>query len=268
MKHALLVGINKYKKPGSNLKGCINDVKLMKTLCKKNGYKTTVLKNRHATQKNIIKKLTKIINKTKAGDRIMYYHSGHGAQVPDFDKNEIDGLDECLVTYDHNWNDAFTDDKLASCLKNLHKEAFLSLLIDTCHSGTITDTTGIKTLSKNIKGTAKTIVIPKKIAKLIKNKNLKTNLFGVKNSNPNTQRHVLIAGCKESQYSYEVYVGGKIYGLMTWCLFKLFSLKRTKKMSWKQFHKLVYAKVCKSIVTQQSVISGEKSLLKRRVFLF
>lgn len=272
MKYALLVGINNYKKPGNNLKGCINDVKLMKILCRRNGYKTTILKNKRATQNNIIAKLTGIINKTKKGDRVMYYHSGHGTQVPDFNKDEIDGLDECLVTYDHNWNDAFTDDKLASCLKNLHKKAFLSLIIDTCHSGTITDATGVKNLSKRVKENAKTktktISMPKRIAKLIKNNNLKTIKFGIKNSNPNIQRHVLIAGSKESEYSYEVYIRGKAYGLMTWWLFKLSSLKRTKRLSWKRFHKLVYAKVRKSIAAQHSVISGKKSLLRRRVFLF
>jgi|TARA_Y100000034_G_C6839513_1_gene379684 hypothetical protein len=268
MKYALLVGINKYKTPGSNLKGCVNDVKLMKKLCKRYGYKITILKDRRATQKNIIKKLTRIINKTKAGDRVMYYHSGHGAQVPDFNKDEIDGLDECLVTYDHNWNNAFTDDKLASCLKNLHKKAFLSLIIDTCHSGTITDATGIKKLSKAKRKNVKAILMPENFSKLIENKNLKKKKFGVKNSDPNKQRHILIAGCKESQYSYEVYIRGKAYGLMTWWLFKLASLKKTKKMSWAVFHKLVYAKVRKVIGAQHPVISGKKNLRKRRVFLF
>lgn len=267
MKYALLVGINNYKISGNNLKGCVNDINLMRELCKKLRYKTIILKNRQATQKNIINNLTKIINKTKAGDRVMYYHSGHGAQVPDFNEDEIDGLDECLVTYDHNWNNAFTDDKLASCLKNLHKKAFLSLIIDTCHSGTITDITGVKNLSKNNKN-AKTIPMPKRISNLIKNKNLKIRKFGVKNSNPNTQRHVLIAGCEESQYSYEIYIGGKMHGLMTWWLFKLSSLKKTNKMSWTAFHKLVYAKVRKSVPQQHSVISGEKNLLLRQVFLF
>jgi len=267
MKHALLVGINNYKQPGNNLRGCVNDVKLMKILCRRFGYKTTILKNKKATQKNIIKILTKIIKKTKAGDRVMYYHSGHGAQVPDFNRDEIDGLDECLVTYDHNWNNAFTDDKLASCLKNLHKKAFLSLIIDTCHSGTITDSAGSRGESSK-KGNAKTIPMPKKISKLIKNKKLKKNNFGVKNSSPNTQRHVLIAGCKESEYSYELYIGKRIHGLMTWCLFKQSSLKRNRKLSWANFHKRVYAKVRKHVPAQHSVISGEKSLKQQQVFLF
>lgn len=242
VKKALLVGINKYKMSGCDLQGCVNDVVMMQQLLqlfKFNNVKC--LLDKSATKVNIINELGAMISGSKPGDEILYYHSGHGTQVYDLNNDEADGWDECLVPYNHNWNSPFTDDILAQCLKPLNKTACLSLIIDTCHSGTITDLS-VPDAPKRRQAIIRGIVPPAKMLKRAKT-NKKRTLFGVKNSSPTTQRHLLLAGCKEDEYSYEDYFGKQVGGVLTQMFFKVVKNNIRAKVTWNQMFPRIYNKV-------------------------
>lgn len=68
-------------------------------------------------------------------DLIVYY-GGHGGQVKDLDGDEIDGKDETWVFYNGN----LVDDELHSIWDN-NKCSNILVLSDSCHSGTIVETT-------------------------------------------------------------------------------------------------------------------------------
>jgi len=256
MKYALIVGINKYQMSGCDLNGCVNDADKMYNLCRIYGFdEIKVLTDEAATQENIILNLTSMVNNTAAGDEVFYAHSGHGTQVVDMDGDEVDGLDECIVPYDHDWDRPFTDDRLASCLRNLHNEAYLSVLIDACHSGSATD---------NI---VKNIVMPESMRKLVIGKSLRKNYFGVKNSNPTTQRHILLAGCKDNEYSYELQFGNKSYGALTFLFEKTIRSKAFRNSNWNRIFRSAYRRVVrKTGNAQHPVLSGETNLKKRIIF--
>ena len=86
---ALLVGVNKYKMPGSDLSGCVNDVTNMRDiLLKYFGFTTKEMRifvDERATKKNIIDGLKWLVNKAKSNDRLLFHFSGHGSQIVDKD---------------------------------------------------------------------------------------------------------------------------------------------------------------------------------------
>lgn len=141
-KRALLVGINKYKMQGADLSGCVNDVTNMRDiLLKFFGFaakEIRVLVDERATKKNIMERLTWLISRVKADNRLLFHYSGHGSQIVDRDGDELkDKLDEIICPHDMDWDGNFiSDDDLRALFANLPKGVNLEVVLDSCHSGT------------------------------------------------------------------------------------------------------------------------------------
>lgn len=99
-KSALLIGINRYQIPGNDLRGCVNDVKMIQAVLKKYyGFKLadiTTLLDDQATTKAIRAGIQNLIKSAKAGDVLYLHFSGHGSNVPDKNGDEADNRDEIL----------------------------------------------------------------------------------------------------------------------------------------------------------------------------
>lgn len=245
MKSALIVGLDKYATPGWDLHGCANDTILMEALCRQRGFTQIItLKNEAATKGRILSYLRFLVERAYAGDYVLYYHSGHGCQVPDVNGDEADLLDECLVPYDHDWDAPYTDDELAKTLAGFHKEAYLGLIFDTCFSGGMVDST--KAVSRRIAWTPGL---------------MRRRRFGVKAAAG--QRHVLLSGCQEAQSSYETQSGRKTYGLMTWALYRIARQKKYRKSTWKRIRKEVARRVKRDSFNQTPALVGPDELIMR-----
>ncbi len=83
-------------------------------------------------------------DRTRAGDRVYFFYSGHGSQVLDRDGDEEDGLDETLSPADARplspEND-LVDDELDAMLENLAAGEII-IILDSCSSGTATKVPG------------------------------------------------------------------------------------------------------------------------------
>jgi len=101
------------------------------------------------THQAILDNLTKLASETKAGDFVYLHFSGHGSQQPALsDKAEADGRDEVFLSADTEMapkdNPSFfpnvlTDDEVSGALKAIRKTgAFVWIVFDSCHSGTMT----------------------------------------------------------------------------------------------------------------------------------
>ena len=97
-KKALLIGINRYRIPGADLRGCVNDVKNMRqVLTDLYGFKVndvTTLTDLAATTTAMQAAIGKLVTGARAGDVLLLHYSGHGANVPDSDGDEADKRDE------------------------------------------------------------------------------------------------------------------------------------------------------------------------------
>lgn len=145
---ALLIGIGTYASLPEKmfLEGPKNDVPLIEKLLKeKHGYSADsirVLLDKDATRAAILASIDEwLVAGTQPGDRVYIYFSGHGLQVKDLNGDEEDGLDEALSTYDiaagdGDWTNVILDDEIDVMLARL-KDRVVSIVIDACHSGTI-----------------------------------------------------------------------------------------------------------------------------------
>jgi hypothetical protein len=152
-RRALIIGINDYSSGGNgsggrgkwtDLDGAVNDVEGLKAiLISKYGFPPANIKtliNKEATRKNILDAYHSVlIDPVKKGDVCLFYYAGHGSQVINSKTDEPDGKDETIVPADSNKGEWDIRDKEIARLFNdtLDKEGRLTVLFDSCHSGSI-----------------------------------------------------------------------------------------------------------------------------------
>jgi len=157
--HALLVAAHGYSEESKwNELGesTLTDMQLVRNALLERGVanENIYILDSGATKQAIVNAVENIlIPSLKKGDVVMFHFSGHGYQIPDNNKDELDGLDEALVpinakndggrrkdyTYYANY---LRDDELNKLLENIRlalgPNGDLFVTIDACHSGTST----------------------------------------------------------------------------------------------------------------------------------
>lgn len=192
-KHALLIGIN-YTGTTSQLNGCQNDVIKMKDVLKSHyEYKEeniTMLIDKAGfispTLFNIVSQFDSLYLKSKNGliDELYIHYSGHGTNIIDKDKDEIDGKDECIVPLDYNKSGVITDDDIYSFLSKIEPIKKIIWIFDSCNSASCSDLPYSYTLNTSNKIIKQTLSKRKPIAN---NKNI-----------------FVLSGCLDAKVSYDV----------------------------------------------------------------
>ena len=140
-KRALLIGAN-YS--GANqLHGCIFDIIQMKSvLLDVYGFQPSEIitlrdddPSNMPTKARIIQELLALVQSKVQTVFIQY--SGHGTNISDINKDEKDGLDECIVPCDYAKSGIISDDELNVALRGLVSTGLA--VFDCCRSGTILD---------------------------------------------------------------------------------------------------------------------------------
>lgn len=211
MNYLLSVGVNKYKTPGNDLRGCVNDVYNIKSalssFCGISVMGIKSLTDQNATKERILMSLKDMIDMAREGDHLIYHHSSHGSQVEDTSGDEFDMLDEILCPYDFDWNGTYiTDDELRAIIGRLRKNVTLDVILDCCHSGTglreIKPNTVLKYIPPPV--VCRSTTIPSKPPRVKK-------LLGIGLPSKVT----LWAGCRSDQTSADAKIGGDWNGAMT-----------------------------------------------------
>jgi metacaspase-1 len=153
---ALLIGINEYPNPDDRLEGCVNDVFKMSATLQQIGFNAEdirVLLNERATGSAIRERFAWLLEDPQPGDQRVFFYSGHGAQVPDYNSDEvIDHTDETFVPFDFDWNNRstyLTDDDFSDFYAQLPYETAFIAFLDCCHSGGIARAGGAKVRGLN-----------------------------------------------------------------------------------------------------------------------
>ena len=150
---ALLIGINRYADSRfTPLRGAVQDARNMKALLsdhlKFDSKSIRMLTDREATRDGILSAIQKwLINGTQPGSKALLYFAGHGYFQVDENGDESDGYDEALVPYDAGLTSAerrpmqvsnlILDDEIEKLFEKL-KDRKAYLIVDSCHSGTMT----------------------------------------------------------------------------------------------------------------------------------
>lgn len=218
-KHALCIGINDYPGTGSDLSGCVNDANDWAAALQKMGFVTMKILDKQATGKNLRAAISSTITLGKRGDFVVIQYSGHGSYVPDENGDEPDGTDECICPYDTYAKGPITDDELFDMYAAKQQGVKLVVISDSCHSGTVArfapittppSMTGRKAPQRKVRFLPPASFLSKpELAKLGVRRAMR------RSNPPGRYAALLMAGCQDTEYSYDAYFQGRPNGAFT-----------------------------------------------------
>ena len=247
IRKALLVGINEYA--DAPLRGCVNDVKQMQALLQRYyGFEASEIKlllDDAATGAGILAGLEWLAGGGDDADAVRVFHySGHGSHVADQNGDEPDGRDECLVPYDYQTTGMLIDDLLKTYYDQFPRQGNLTLVMDCCHSGTISRLVGGTAFRFLPVSEAEQARIDAAAASYLEQQNrfileslaqLANQLFGdalfakqeelaaeyrVRRAGrvQTQENNLLLAGCQNVQTSADAFIGSAFHGAFTYYL--------------------------------------------------
>ncbi len=261
-KRALLIGIDDYQAEHiSDLRGCGNDVDLMRSILI-NKFdvppdNVKVLKDAQAKRQDIIDAIQKhLIAKAQADDVVILHYSGHGSQMLDTSKDEIDDYDETLVAHDSRTKGVFdiSDDEINGLLKQLtEKTKNVTFIFDSCHSGAAArGGNAVRKIEPDNRPPppAAPFAISARGAG-----------DGEADFRLNGSDYVLISGCMATELSNEAIFNGGRQGVMTWYLSQAL-LAAKDKSTYKSVIDEVTSEVSTRYTSQHPQIEGPGTNLR------
>ncbi|MDD3686982.1 MAG: caspase family protein [Bacteroidales bacterium] len=270
-KYALIIAIGEYNQ---DLTGWYpisagNDVPLIEKTLADLGFpqqNIMYLKDDAATKEGIQAALGELYSRIAPGDHVVIHYSGHGHQIFDNNEEEIDGLDEALVSYDapmsmkdgYDGSKHFRDDELGDWITKfrikLGANGHILLFLDSCHSGT--GTRG----SAKVRGGAPPLV-PENWSPSTKKDNKVGFGMGSSNSRGATTeqmaKFVVFSGASANELNYETYDDeNNAVGSLSYCIYKSFS-----QMKEGDTYRQVFARIMAEMATkapfQNPAIEGD-----------
>lgn len=257
-KKAICIGINDYRGTGNDLKGCVNDARNWAKLLKETFgfYIEKLILDNGAKKKLVVKAFKDLLADAVSGDVRVITYSGHGTTVRDKNGDEADGRDEAWCLYDGN----LIDDDIKAIIAKAPAGVRLTILSDSCHSGTITrafmGTLDNEEYSKPRYMPPKDDVDAFAMSELP----LKKSVFAPRNE----MKELLISGCKSTEYSYDAKIGGKPTGAFSYYAIEI--LKKNPKITYEKFHKLLRKKLPSTQYPQMPQLEGSEANKKSIMF--
>lgn len=249
-KTALCIGINDYPGTDNDLSGCVNDANDWAALLQKNGFTVKKMLNKAATRNGILSAMETIIASARKGDSVIFTYSGHGTYIPDENGDEPDGTDECFCPYDIDTKGPITDDELFDLFNSREKGVKLVLISDSCHSGTVARfapistpgaTSGRNPFRRKVRFLPPATFLSRKdIDKLGIRRSMRSS------SPPGRYAALLMAGCQDTEYSYDASFEGRPNGAFTFV-----ALSTLKKLKSNATYETWFKAIRKALPTQQ-----------------
>ena len=245
-KRALCIGINDYPGVDSDLAGCVNDARDWAKVLKERGFAVRTLIDKQATGTAMVEAMADLVSGATPGDTVVVQYSGHGSYVPDEDGDEPDGTDECLCPYDIRSKGPITDDELFDLFSAKAQGVKAVMIADSCHSGTVSRFAPVVTPPpiKGRRASRDMVRFLPPAAFLSRQDTLKLGIRRAarRSSPPGRYAALLIAGCQDTEYSYDAHFNGRSNGAFTFvalqCLARL-STRATYRDWFKAIRKVL-----------------------------
>lgn len=262
VKRALCVGINDYPGVQNDLNGCLNDASDWSALLRRtfSFNEVNMVVNGNATVANVKNLLTKMVTSAKPGDILVFTYSGHGSSIPDQSGDEPDKRDEVLCCYDG----FVSDDELRSIISRMTKGARLTVISDSCHSGTITREFLMSSKAQRQPGRQppKPRYMPPSdgmFIRSVKDVPLTRPLLSQDN-----MVETLLTGCQSTEYSYDAYLNKRYNGAMTAHAIEI--IKANPSQTWSQMYAKLRAKLPSSKFPQTPMLEASQNNKDKPLF--
>lgn len=222
--HLLITAVNKYNPAfygaGNDLNGCITDAEKMKEIFMQqdlNNGIVQILYNEDCRKHEVIASLKYIALNMVAGDRLIWFHSGHGSYM-----ETANGRAACRCMHDN----VLWDAEVVKLWKDFPKGSYVIALSDTCFS---------ESNSRNILGLLGNLAIP--FYAHLKSRSIELPRMArkspTKGSIPIKIGFLAISSCNAFQVSWEDQNGG----IFTQAIEK--SIDNSKGLDWEILHERV-----------------------------
>jgi hypothetical protein len=270
-KRALLIGVNRYRLPGADLRGCVNDVRnIQATLITRYKFAKrdiATLLDFAATKKAIEAAISGLVRRGRRGDVLLVHYSGHGSNVPDDDGDEAEGRDEILCPTNLDWKDPLRDDWLRKTFDGLRAGVSLTVIADCCHSGTITRAV----MPPDAPLIERYLPSPWDLVAAESGRALRGAVRSGLRRAPRAARRardivtvdlpeVLITGCRDDQTSADAMIGGRFNGALTYHLVAAIAEARDG-ITYRQLHDATVAKLKRGRFDQVPQLEGNRARL-------
>jgi len=270
-KRAVLIGINRYRILGADLRGCVPDVKNMSNLLQRQyGFEASdihLLTDFAATKAAIQKEISELIAGGRRGDVLVLHYSGHGSNVPDDNGDEPDHRDEIMCPTDLDWYDPLRDDWLRQAFDGLKDGVNLTVISDSCHSGSINR--AIEPPDAPI--LERYLPSPWDLAVAESGRDLSPINSGLHRSSAADRAasdiledgripEVLITGCRDDQTSADAAIDNGYAGALTYNLVESLT-EAASPLTYRELHKQTCAKLKRGRYDQVPQMAGNKARL-------
>lgn len=224
-KKALCIGINDYPGTQNDLSGCINDAHDWSSALHARGFAVISLLDNAATKAGMVTQMQRLIGEAQPGDSVVITYSGHGTWTPDDSGDEPDNRDEALCPYDIGSGNALLDDEIQQIFAQRAAGVRIVLISDSCHSGSVIRWPGP---SEEAEGPRVRFLPP---AAWLPENRLPRAANGEILARRETQSarlgglalaggDLLMAGCADTEYSYDARFRGRPNGAFTYYALK------------------------------------------------
>lgn len=265
-KRAVCIGINDYPGTYNDLKGCVNDANDWAKLLRNDfdfGDNITLLTDADATKKNIVSALRDLVVGAKGGDVVVLTYSGHGTWVYDQgDRDESDNRDEAICAYD----EIIIDDEIRSIISKINKEAHLTIISDSCHSGSVTRAQLKRTYEAD-NAAAENAPKPRYMPPVDEIDAVSTGLIPIRKRflyPESNMSEVLLSGCNATEYSYDAYIDAQFNGAMTAIATRL--IKSNPNQTYRELHRNLRLILPSSRFPQAPQLEGSEASKNLQLF--
>ena len=274
-RRALLVGIDTYAPPPgqtppgpaaarawTNLEGAVNDADAVAAVLQARydfaPADVRVLRNGEATRDGILAAVREhLVAPTQPGDVVVFYFAGHGSQVRNRADTEGDGLDETLVPADA-WRgtpdlrDKELRDLFNEVLDRTGDDAHVLLVVDACHSGSITR--GVTA--------GRTRQLPPSDAVVDDASDLSASV-----RRPEDRGALVLSAAREDELAREVRGDdGTTHGALTWALLQVLQTMPAGQTASEAFARTRALMRSAPNVTQEPQLAGTQARRRRPLF--
>ena len=257
-KKAFCVGINDYPYQGWDLFGCVNDVNAWaKLLIDHYDFPKSdveIITNSQATKQNIIKGLKKLLKGAGTGDLLVFINASHGSYVFDDSGDEVK-YDEIICPYNVK-DEELKDDELRELFTDLSKGVKLTVISDSCFSGTITrDLRRRRFLDPKLRGCQR-ITNPSRLKEKKQEKFPESDM-----------KELVLAGCTDREFAYDDMFDNVNHGAMSY--FTLQSIKEANyKITYSELVKQVNRKLEQAHFPQHPQLEGKQENKDQQIFVY
>jgi hypothetical protein len=218
------------------------DADAMAEIATQLGYETPrVLHSEQATLQTVRGAIHEAAKALKTGDIFLLTYAGHGGQVPDRNHDEDDQADETWCLYDSQ----LIDDELHEDLARFASGVRISIVSDSCHSGTVAREAFLATLTPALAtpDAPRARMLPRELAARVYQRNRadydkRQAATRANAAETMAASAILLAGCQDSQVAYD----GTFNGAFTSRLLATWNGGRYaegKQASYRRFHRKI-----------------------------